>query len=319
MPRRALLAFCISSLCLAAHADTYPSRNVTLVVTSGPGSSADILSRIIGVDLSRRLGHTVVVDNRPGAGGNIAGELVAKAPADGHTLLLASISTHGINPWLYARMPFDPVKDFKPIGTVASNPNVLVVAARSPIRSIPDLLTAARKTPDLAYSSGGSGTSQHLAGEMFASRAGIKLMHVPYKSAPQSMNAVLAGDVAMTFLSVPVAAGQIQAGQLRALGLTSARRLASLPDVPSIAEQGLPGFDVSAWFGLVAPAGTPQPVVDQLNRALQETLREPSVREKLEGQGMEILGGTPEEFARLIRSEIDRWGPVVRASGAAVN
>ncbi len=319
MPHRALLAFCISSLCLAAHADTYPSRNVTLVVTSGPGSSADILSRIIGVDLSRRLGHTVVVDNRPGAGGNIAGELVAKAPADGHTLLLASISTHGINPWLYARMPFDPVKDFKPIGTVASNPNVLVVAAKSPIRSIADLVAAARKTPDLAYSSGGSGTSQHLAGEMFASQAGIKLMHVPYKSAPQSMNAVLAGDVAMTFLSVPVAAGQIQAGQLRALGLTSARRLASLPDVSPIAEQGLPGFDVSAWFGLVAPAGTPQPVVDKLNRALQETLREPAVREKLEGQGMEILGGTPEAFERLIRSEIDRWGPVVRASGAAVN
>lgn len=319
MPGRTLLVVCMSLLCLSAQADTYPNRSITIVVTSGPGSSADLVSRVVGIDLSQRLGQAVVVDNRPGAGGNIAAELVAKAPADGYTLLMASISTHGINPWLYAKMPFDPVKDFAPIGTVASNPNVLVVSAKSPIRSIQELIAAARKTPDLAYSSGGSGTSQHLAGEMFAAMAGVKLLHVPYKSAPQSMNAVLAGDVAMTFLSVPVAVSQVQAGHLRALGLSSAKPLPWWRDAAPIAAQGLPGFDVSAWFGLAAPAGTPPAVVARLNRALQETLASPAIREKMQGQGMEVLGGTPEQFGQFIRSEIERWGPVVRASGAAVN
>jgi tripartite-type tricarboxylate transporter receptor subunit TctC len=259
----------------------------------------------------------MVVDNRPGAGGNIAAEIVVRAPADGYTLLIATTSTHGINPTLYKSLRFDPVADFTPIMLLTRSPDVLVVSSKSSFKSIADIV-ATGKNRALTFSSGGSGTSQHIAGEVFATATGIKMVHVPYKSAPQAMNAVLSGDVDMSFVSAPVAMTQAKANTVRALGVTSMEPLAMWPDLPTLASQGLKGFDVSAWFGLVAPAKTPQAVLDKIYQGLMKTMEAPAVRDKLQQQGMVVVVGTPDQFRAFIRSEIDRWAPVVRASGAKV-
>lgn len=316
--KASVLAFGIV-LSAIASAQSFPNRPITLVVTSGPGSAADILSRVVGDSLGRRLGQPVVIDNRAGAGGNIAADLVARAQPDGYTLLMASTSTHGTNASLYKSLRFDPVKDFAPIGLVASNPNVLVVLSTSPVKSVKDLIELARLKPgELTYSSGGNGTSQHLAGEVFASMLGSKFTHVPFRAAPQAMGAVLAGDVMMTFTSIPVALAQVKSGTIRALGVTSGKPVSIWPDMPTLSSQGLPGFDVSAWFGLAAPAKTPESIVSRLNVALQEVLAEPTLRDKLRAQGVEVIGGTPAQFESYIRSELDRWGTVIRATGATI-
>jgi tripartite-type tricarboxylate transporter receptor subunit TctC len=212
------------------------------------------------------------------------------------------------------------VKDFEPVCLLAENPNVLVVAPGLPVRSVKDLIELARARPGaLTFSSGGSGTSQHLAGEMLAIATGTRLLHVPYKSTPQSVNAVLAGEVDMTFASVPVALPHVQGGKVRALAVTSARPVSMWPDLPTLASQGVPAFDVSAWFGLMAPAGTPRPIVDRLNAALVRILEMPSVKDKLRAQGMQPLGGSPSDFGSKVKSEIDRWGTVVRSAGVTLN
>lgn len=304
----------------SAVAQSYPSRSVRIVVTIGPGSSADILARVAGEELGKRLGQPFVVENKPGAGGNIAADLVAKSNPDGYTLLLATISTHAINAAMYSSMPFDPVRDFAPISLMAANPNVLVVPPSTPANSVGELIAlAARKPGEITYASGGTGTSQHLSGELMASLGKLSLTHVPYKSTPESMHAVLSGQVSMAFVSVPVALAQVKAGKLKALGITSDKPLPSWSDMPTIASQGLPGFNVSAWFGMAAPAGAAPAVVDLLNREIAAVMRLPSVREKLEAQGMEILGGSPAEFAAFIRAETERWGRIVKASGAKAN
>ena len=301
-----------------ALAQQYPSKPVQIVVTAGPGSSADIVARIVGDELGRQLGQAIVVDNRPGAGGNIAAEIVAKAPADGYTLLIATTSTHGINSTLYKSLRFDPVADFAPIMLLATSPNVLVVPSKSRLKSVADIV-AAGKAKELNFSSGGIGTSQHIAGEVFATTTGIKMVHVPYKSAPQAMNAVLSGEVDVSFVSAPVAMTQAKANAVHALGVTSMQPLAMWPDLPTLASQGLKGFDVSAWFGLVAPAGTPQPVLDKIYQALTKSMQAPTVKERLQQQGMAVATGTQDQFRKFIRSEIDRWAPIVRASGAKVD
>lgn len=315
------LSVAIVSTAVPAHAaDTYPSQPIRIVVTIGAGSAADILARLLGDELGRQLGQPVIVDNRPGAGGNIAADFVAKSPADGYTLLMASVSTHGINPALHKKLPFDPVKDFAPIGLLAANPNVLIVSPSLQAKTLRDLIELARQRPgDLTYASGGNGTSQHLAGELLASLAGIRLLHVPYKSTPLSVNAVLSGEVTMAFASVPVVLPHVKAGKVKALGITSAKQLASWPEVPTIASQGLPTFDVSAWFGLMGPAGTSQTVITRLNGTLARILAMPEIRHKLQEQGMEVLGGSSVDFERTIRSEIERWGKIVRASGASLD
>jgi tripartite-type tricarboxylate transporter receptor subunit TctC len=305
---------------LAAAAQAYPTKPVKILVTLGPGSSSDILARLVADELSRRLGQNFLVENRPGAGGNIAADVAAKSPADGYTLLLSTISTHGINPSLYANMPFDPVKDFAPIGLLASNPNVLIVNPSLPVNNLKELLAlAAQKPGELTYSSGGAGTSQHLGGEMLASIAKVKLTHVPYKSTPEALNAVVGGQVSMSFTSVPVALAQVKAGKVKALGISSAKPLAMWPDMPTIASQGVPGFDVSAWFGLSAPAGTPPAIVDKLNAEVNAIMNSPGMREKLAAQGMEVTTTTPAEYGKFIQSEIERWRPIVKASGATAN
>ena len=309
-----------AAIVLAGHAfaQQYPTRPIQVVLTAGPGSSADIVARIVGDELGRQLGQPIIVDNRPGAGGNIAAEIVAKAPADGYTLLVATTSTHGINPSLYKTMRFDPVADFAPIMLLTMSPDVLVVSSKSRFKSVADVI-AAGKSGELTYSSGGSGTTQHIAGQVFAEATGAKVVHVPYKSAPQAMNAVLSGDVDMSFVSAPVAMVQAKANTVRAFGVTSARTLAMWPEMPPLATQGLKDFDVSAWFGLVAPAKTPQSVLDKLYQGLTKTMQNPEVQRKLQAQGMVIVAGTPDQFRKFIRSEIDRWAPVVRASGAKVD
>jgi tripartite-type tricarboxylate transporter receptor subunit TctC len=314
---RALAAVAAIALGGLALAQQYPTRPVHIVLTAGPGSSADIVARIVGDELGRQLGQTIVVDNRPGAGGNIAAEIVARAPADGYTLLIATTSTHGINPTLYKSLRFDPIADFAPIMLLTRSPDVLVVSSKSSFKSIGDIV-ATGKTRALTFSSGGTGTSQHIAGEVFATATGIKMVHVPYKSAPQAMNAVLSGDVDMSFVSAPVAMTQAKANTVHAFGVTSIEPLAIWPDLPTLASQGLKGFDVSAWFGLVAPAKTPQAVLDKIYQGLLKSIQAPAVRAKLQEQGMVVVAGTPDQFRAFIRSEIDRWAPVVRASGAKV-
>jgi tripartite-type tricarboxylate transporter receptor subunit TctC len=318
--RTLLLAAPALVLPAVARAQAFPTRPVRIVVTIGPGSAADILTRALADEMGRRLGQTVVAENRPGAGGNIAGEAVKRADPDGHTLLMATVSTHGINPTLYARMPFDPVADFAPVTLVATSPNVLVVHPDSPYRSVADIVAAARARPgELTYSSGGSGTSQHLGGAVLEQMTGARLTHVPFRSAPESVNAVLAQQTTMTFASVPVALGQVQGGRLRAIGLSGLRPMPNWPEVKPLAEVGLPGFDVTAWFGLVAPARTPDAVVARLEAATREALEVPAVRERLAGQGMQILEGGPAEFGAFIRAEVARWAPIVRASGATAD
>jgi tripartite-type tricarboxylate transporter receptor subunit TctC len=313
----ALLAFATAA---AASAQTFPVKPIRIFVTIGPGAAADVLVRILGEKLGSRLGQPIVIENRAGAGGNIAGDAVARSAPDGYTLLMASSSTHGANVSIYPKMPFDPIRDFAPIVLVASNPNVLVVPPSLGVNSLAELVSLAQRKPgELTYASGGTGTSMHLSGEVLAMLAGIKLQHIPYKSTPDAINAALAGEVSMTFASAPTALSQVKAGKLIALGLTSEKPLASMPEMPTLASQGLAGFDVSAWFGLVAPAGTPEAIINRINAETLQVLALPEVRQKLFGLGLEPLGSTPAEFAAFIRSEIKRLGEVVKASGAKVN
>jgi tripartite-type tricarboxylate transporter receptor subunit TctC len=315
--RIAVLGLALAAPGLALAQAQFPSKPVRIVVTLAAGSAGDILSRVLADPLSRSTGQNFIVDNRPGAGGNVAGEIVAKSPPDGYNLFLTTISTHGINPSLYSKMPFDPIRDFAPIVLCASSPNVLVVHPSMPVANVKQLIALAKTKPgELTFSSGGSGTSQHMSGELFSLMAGVKMTHVPYKGTPQSVTAVMSGEIAMSFASVPVAASSAKAGKLKALGVTSAKRVAAWPDMVTIAESGLPGFDVAAWFGYAAPAGTPDPIIRRLNDEFRKALADPGVRDKLGQQGMEVLQSSPEEFAAYIKSEIAKWAKVVKASGA---
>ena len=310
---------CALSAAPDAFAQKFPSKPLRILVTIGPGSVGDIISRVMADPLSRQMGQPVVVDNRPGAGGNVAAEVAARSPADGYTLFLTTISTHGINPSLYAKLNFDPIKDFAPIILLATNPNMLVVHPSMPVKNVKDLIALARKRPgEITFSSAGSGTSQHMAGELFAMMSGTKLVHVPYKSTPASATAVLSGETMIAFASVPVVLESVKAGRLRSLGVTSAKRMAAVPEMATLAETGLPGFDVGGWFGFSATGGTPEPVVAQLNGEFRKAIAEPGVRQKLMAQGMDLTESSPAEFSAFIRSEIERWRKVVQATGAKV-
>ena len=303
-----------------AWAQPYPSKPVRIFVTIGPGAAADVLTRMVAEKLAPRLGQPIIIENRAGAGGNIAADAVAKSAPDGYALLMASSSTHGANVSVYPKLPFDPIKDFTPIVLVASNPNVLVVPPSLGVNTLAELLALAKQKPgELTYASGGTGTSMHISGEVLGMLGGVKLQHIPFKSTPEAINAALAGEVSMTFASAPTAMSQVKAGKLKALGVTTERPISSLPDVPPLAAQGLRGFDVYAWFGLAAPAGTPEPVINRLNSETLAVLALADVRERFASLGMEPLGSTPAEFGAFIRTEIKRLGEVVRASGARVN
>jgi tripartite-type tricarboxylate transporter receptor subunit TctC len=316
----ALLASLLAGSGQAVEAQPYPTAPVRIVVTISAGSTADILARAIGDKLSRSLGQPVVIENRPGAGGNIAGAYVAKEPADGHTLLLATISSHGINPSMFgAKMPYDALADFAHIIAIASVPNMLIANNDLPIASAADFVRLAKSKPGgFSYSSGGNGTSHHLAAELFNTSAGIKTTHIPYRGTPEAVTAVIRGDAAIMFPNAPNAEQLATEGKLKALAVTSARRLQSLPNVPTMIELGFPDFEVVGWYGMVGRAGTPPAIVKRLNAELQQIMDDPATKDVLRKNGFEPMGGSPEDFANFNRAEIEKWRKVVQPSGARV-
>ncbi|HXZ55098.1 MAG TPA: tripartite tricarboxylate transporter substrate binding protein [Burkholderiales bacterium] len=303
-----------------ASAQTYPNHPIRLVVPFPPGGTTDILAREVGERLTATLGQPVVIDNRAGAGGNIGADIVAKAPPDGYTLLMATVGTHAINASLYRKLPYDHIKDFAPVVLVAGVPNVLVVTPSLPVHSVAELIRLAKEKPgQLNFASSGNGTSIHLSGELFKTMAGVDMTHVPYKGSAFALTDLMAGQVQLMFDNLPSSLPHIKAGKLRAIAVTSSQRAPALPDVPTIAESGLPGFEASAWFGIVAPAGTPAAIVSRINADVNQWLRSPEAADKLLAQGAIAAGGTPEQFVAHIRAETDKWARVVKASGAKVD
>ncbi|MEO8486405.1 MAG: tripartite tricarboxylate transporter substrate binding protein [Betaproteobacteria bacterium] len=325
MKRRTVFAaFAASLAALAAPGvpaqPAYPHQPIRIVVPFPPGGATDIMARAAAQRMTEAWKAQVVVDNRPGAGGNIGSELVARAPADGYTLEMGTVGTHAINASLYAKMPYDHVKDFTPIVLVAAVPNVLVVHPSVPVNSVRELIAYAKANPGkLNFASSGSGTSIHLSGELFKVMAGVQMTHVPYKGSAPALSDLLGGQVQMMFDNLPPSLPHIRAGKLKALAVTSADRAPALPDVPTISEAGLPGFEASSWFGLLAPAGTPRDIVAKINGEIAQWLATPEAREKLTAIGANAKGGTPEDFVRHIAAETAKWQKVVKDSGAKVD
>jgi len=300
-------------------AQSFPEKPIRFVVGFTPGGPSDILARALGQKLGERWGQQVVIENRPGAGGNVAAEAVAKSAPDGYTWLLGNNSILATNQSLYRSLGYDPVKDFAPVSLVAVQPNILVVNPQVPVHSVAELIQVAKKSPGkLNYASSGAGAAAHLAGELFKTMAGVDLVHVPYKGAQPALTDVIAGQVQVMFATSASVIPFIKAGKLRALAVTTARRSASVPDLPTVSEAGVPGFEAISWHGVVVPAATPAPLVERLNRDIVGALAQPDLRERLAALGAEVHAGTPREFADYIASEIPKWSKVVRDSGARI-
>jgi tripartite-type tricarboxylate transporter receptor subunit TctC len=315
----AMLGVVATSLASGQSAPPYPTKPIRIVVPFPPGGTSDILARAVGQKLSEEWKQQVVVDDRPGAGANIGAEIVAKAPPDGYTLLLAS-TIHAINPSLYSKLAYDPVKDFTPITLIAATSQVLVIHNSLPVKTVREFIAYAKKHPgELNYSSAGNGSQPHLTAELFKSMTGIDIVHVPYKGAPPAMTDLLAGQVALTFATAPSAVPYVKAGRLRALGVSTAQRITALPDVPTIAEAGVPGFEASGANGLVGPAGLPSAIVERLNAAVVRIVREPAMSRYLSEQGADPVTMSPAEYGAYIKAEVAKWAKVVRASGAKVD
>jgi tripartite-type tricarboxylate transporter receptor subunit TctC len=313
------LAITTYVLCTAAFAQPYPAKPIRLIVPYAPGGGVDIVARTTAQELTKRLGQQVIVDNRTGAGGNIGSETVAKAAPDGYTLLMAS-PANAINSSLYAKMPYDPARDLVAIGLVGSVPAVLVANRSLPAHSIKQLIVLAKSKPGaLTYGSGGSGTTEHLAGEMFKSAAGVDLLHVPYKGGAQVMVDLIAGQIALMFSNQLGVLPHINSGKMKALGVASAERSPVLPDVPTFPESGFPDLKVSVWWGVMGPAAMPKEIVTQLNREIVAALASPEMKDRLQSMSARPLGGTPEQFTAFFNEETTRWARVVKASGAKVD
>jgi tripartite-type tricarboxylate transporter receptor subunit TctC len=292
---------------------------VRLVVPFPAAGTTDLLARAAAQKLFEAWGQQVIVDNRPGAAGNIGAELVAKAPPDGYTLLMGTVGTHAINTSLYAKMPYDHVKDFTPVILVAGVPNVLVVNPGVPVNSVAELIAYAKANPGkLNFASSGSGTSIHLSGELFKTMAGVQITHVPYKGSAPALTDLIGGQVQLMFDNLPSSLAFIKAGKLRALAVTGATRAAALPETPTVADT-LPGFEASSWFGILAPAGTPRDIVLKINGEVAKWLASPDAKEKLAAQGANVASGSPEDFAKHIQAETAKWAKVVKESGAKVD
>ena len=303
-----------------ASAQAYPNRPVRILVPFPAGAGVDIVARMLGLPLTDLWGQATVVDNRPGAGGTIACELAAKAAPDGYTLLLGNISTFAMAPSLYKKVNYDPVQSFAPITLVNTSANVLVAHPSVPAATTQALIALAKSKPgQINYASAGSGTSPHLAAELFKSMAGVDLVHVPYKGSPQALTDLLGGQTQIMFASLVSALPHIRQARLRALGVTSLKRAAALPDLPAINEAGLRGYDVSVWMGIVAPAGTPPAVVAQLNRQIAAILQSPDIRERLAVQGLEAASNSPAEFRTYIASEVRKWAVVIKQAGVVAD
>ena len=295
--------------------EAYPSKPVRILVPYPAGGGVDIVTRLLGDELSKKWGQPIVVENRPGAGGTIASQVLTKSPADGYTLIVVA-SGHATNPFLYAKLPYDTFADFTPISLLASSPNILLVRADSPLKSVADLLKQAREKPgSLSYAMAGSGTSTHMAGELLKYIAKVEIAAIPYKGGAPAINDLLGGHVPMSFNNAPEALGQIKSGAVRALGVTSAKRSPFLPDVPTIAEAGIAGYDTGVWWGLLGPGGMPAAVTAKIAQAAAEAMKVAAVKERLTSLGATPDGSTAEEFAALIKADYDKWGPIIKATG----
>jgi tripartite-type tricarboxylate transporter receptor subunit TctC len=296
---------------------TFPSAPVRILVPFPPGGAVDIIARTLGDELSRRWNQSIVIDNRPGAGGVIASQALVKSPADGYTLILVAAG-HALNPYFHTKLPYE-FSDFTPITLVGWSPNILLVRADSPYKTLPDLLAAARAKPgELAYGHAGNGTSPHLAGELLNALAKVKLAAVPYKGGAPSLNDLLGGHIPMTFNNIPESIAQIRAGTVRPLGVTTAARSAVLPDVPTIAEGGVPGYDTGVWWCVLAPAGLPADIRDKLAKDFADALKVPAVKDRLVEIGATTVGASPDATAAFIRAEYEKWGPLIKAAGIKV-
>jgi len=304
----------------AVQAQAWPAKPVRIVVPQTPGGASDALARIVGQKLSERWGQPVVVENKPGAGGNVGTELVAKSPADGYTLLMSYVGTQAINGSLYKSLPYDPYKDFATVATLATVPFALVVNQSFAPKSVQELVAYARaNTGPVNFGSAGNGSLNHLLGEMVNMSQGIKLVHVPYKGAAGALTDTIGGQIQMTFSSLPSVAGHIRSDKLRALAVTGARRSPAFPNVPTLAEAGLAGFEISPWFGLLAPAGTPAALVRKINADVAEALRDKDLQDRFAAAGADPYPTTPEQFGRVLQEDIQKWSQVVKASGAKID
>jgi tripartite-type tricarboxylate transporter receptor subunit TctC len=322
--RRARVAAIVASPALfmaaaVAHAQQYPAKPVRIVVGFPPGGAVDILARAVAPKLAESLGQQLIVDNRPGASSTIAADIAAKSPPDGYTLLMVS-AAHAVNPSLYRKLPYDTERDFAPISLVAATPYILVVHPSLPVHNVRDLIQLAKQhRGELSYASSGNGGLPHLSGELLKLKAGIDMSHIPYKGSAAVTRDVLGGHVPICFNNLLSAMPHVHAGRLRALGVTSAKRLEAAPDVPTIAEAALPGYEVVGWYGMLAPAGTSKDVISRLSKETERAVRAPEVGKRLASEGVDAVGSTPEAFTAVIRTDIGKWGEVVRAAGAKVD
>jgi tripartite-type tricarboxylate transporter receptor subunit TctC len=316
------LLFALASLfalALPAHAQSYPSRPIRIVVPFGPGGFTDVVARILQKELGASIGQPIIVENKPGAGSTIGTSEVAKAKPDGYTLVMIS-TTHVITPHLYREMPYDPIRDFTPVMKLGEGPYVLVTHPSLGVKSVAELIALAKAEPGkIDYASSGNGSSQHLVGALFATMAGAPMNHVPYKGSSGAMNDLLGGQVKVSFVGMPNALPNLASGKLRALAVSTRKRSADLPEVPTLDEAGVPGYDATIWLALLAPPGTPRDVVQKLNVEVARVLSTPESRKLMSSAGVDVATGTPEELAKLMQSELDRWGKVVRETGATVN
>jgi tripartite-type tricarboxylate transporter receptor subunit TctC len=318
--RNALLACLLLLLPSVAGAQNWPTKPIHIVVSSGAGGTADILARMVGEKLVPALGQPVIIENRPGAGGHLGAGLVARAQGDGYTLLMSGSPTHSVGPHLFKRLSYDPMRDVPPVAMVAVAPNLLVTRSSFPAKSLAELVALAREKPgQLTYSSAGNGTSGHLAAELLKHMARIDMRHVPYKSGPEAVTGVLSGDVDFIFFTVPSVLPQVEAGKLRALAITSAARSQLVPDVPTVAEAGFPGFEALGWYALFAPRETPQPIVARLSAEIEKIVRLPEIGEKMVQLGAEPRFMGPEELTSFVSVESPKWGQLIRESGASAD
>jgi tripartite-type tricarboxylate transporter receptor subunit TctC len=322
--KRSSLAVFVAALALtasqAAFAQAWPSKPIRIICPFPPGGGVDITARAIGLELSKSLGQPVTVENKPGAGGNIGAAETARSTPDGYTLFITLNSLHSINPLLYAKLPFDAMKDFAFITPLVAFSNVLIVNPAASAKSVQDLIAQAKAQPGkLTFASSGNGTNVHLVGELFKSMAGVDVVHVPYKGSAPALTDMLSGNVTMMFETIPFAISQIKSGKLRGLAVTSAKRQPLMPEIPTLAESGLPGFDTVAWYGLIAPAATPREVVMRLNAEAIKGATSKDFRERMEPLGFEVVTGSPERMVEMLKADAARWAPVIKATGVKID
>ncbi|MGZ5163022.1 MAG: Bug family tripartite tricarboxylate transporter substrate binding protein [Burkholderiales bacterium] len=305
----------LSSRAEAAEVPQYPVKPVRLIIAYAAGGGTDTVGRVFAQKLSEGLGRQIIVDNRPGANGNIATEVAVKSPPDGYTMIMGNVGPIGVNPHLY-KLAFDPLRDLAPVTLIATAPLLVVVHPSLPVNSLKDLIALAKREPGkLSYSSAGVGSSNHLAGALFNIEAGVDVVHIPYKGAAPALTDLIAGQVQLSFQTLPSVGGNVKSKRLKPLAVTSARRASTYPEVPTAAEAGLKGFEVSAWYSILVPAGTPRPIIDRLNGEIQKALKQKDVVDRLQAEGAEVAGTSPEEFGDFMRRETVKWGRVVKLSG----